>query len=182
MGRSRVLPTSGASAMARCRRLSVAKEDTDVMDGGESDRIALSIPAQPRLLQLVRLTAGVVAAGADLELNDVEDLRLAVDELCLPFMGTTGHPGRLLVRYGWDGETIEISCTLTAGDEGTDAGTTQTSDLSVSERPIRGQAERLRDELSSQILDALVDEHGETTLEGRAVVWLRMHRPPRPAG
>jgi len=37
-----------------------------------------------RSLQLVRMTAGVVAARADLDLNDVEDLRLAVDELCLP--------------------------------------------------------------------------------------------------
>jgi serine/threonine-protein kinase RsbW len=147
-----------------------------VIDGDESDRIELSIPARPVLLQLVRLTAGVVAARVDLGLNEVEDLRLAVDELCLPFMGPTGHAGRLLVRYGWDAEMIEISCTLTAGDEGTDdvGGVPD-----VAERPIKGQAERLRDELSAQILDALVDEHGETTIDGRAAVWLRMGRSGR---
>jgi len=150
-----------------------------VTDGGKFDRIELSIPAQPALLQLVRLTAGVVASQADLGLNDVEDLRLAVDELCLPFMGPTGHAGRLLVRFGWDAGTIEISCTLTAGDEGADIGDAQGGILDVPLRQIRGQAERLRDQLSSQILDALVDEHGETTLQGRAAVWLRMRRPTK---
>ena len=126
----------------------------------ESTRIELSIPAQPILLQLVRLTAGVVGARTDLSLDDVEDLRLAVDELCLPLMGPTGHTGRLLLEFGWDEATIEISCTVTAGHDGSGGG-------------------RLRDEISSQILDALVDEHGETT-DGRSGAWLRMRRD-RPA-
>jgi hypothetical protein len=147
-----------------------------VTEHGELTRIELSIPAQPALLQLVRLTAGVVAARADLELNDVEDLRLAIDELCLPFMGPTGHPGRLLVRYGWNDERIEISCILTAADEGALDATQEKVAPAALPREIKGQAERLRDELSSQILDALVDEHGEMTIGGRAGVWLRMRR------
>jgi serine/threonine-protein kinase RsbW len=148
-----------------------------VTDEGEFERVELSIPAQPSLLQLVRMTAAVVAARADLELNDVEDLRLAVDELCLPFMGPTGHRGRLLLRYRWDAETIEISCTVTAADEGTESAGGEGFTPIVLERQIKGQAERLRDELSSQILDALVDGHGETTVDGRATVWLRIRRP-----
>jgi hypothetical protein len=148
----------------------------DVIEDGEFDHIELSIPAQPVLLHLVRMTAGVVAARADLGLDEVEDLRLAVDELCLPFMGPEGHPGRLLVRYGWDSETIEISCTLTAEDEGTDIAAVPVVGAAVTGRPVKGQAERLRDELSSQILEALVDEHGETTIAGRAAVWLRIRR------
>jgi serine/threonine-protein kinase RsbW len=131
-----------------------------VIGDDESTHIELSIPAQPILLQLVRLTAGVVAARADLSLDDVEDLRLAVDELCLPLMGPTGHAGRLFVEYGWNDESIEISCTVTTAD-GSAGG-------------------RFRDELSSLILDALVDEHGETTVDGRSGVWLRMRRD-RPA-
>jgi serine/threonine-protein kinase RsbW len=138
-----------------------------VTDQSNSTRIELSIPAQPVLLQLVRLTAGVVAARVDLELDDVEDLRLAVDELCLPLIGPTGHDGRLSVRYSWDDGTIEVSCTLVAGDAPGDATS-----------PSAG----LRQELSSQILDALVDEHGETTEDGRAGLWLRMRRSRRPEG
>jgi hypothetical protein len=166
---------SGDGTMRSGERGGLA-EGADVIEGGRFDRIELSIPAQPALLQLVRLTAGVVAARADLGLNDVEDLRLAVDELCLPFMGPTGHPGRLLVRFRWDTGAIEISCTLTGGDEGAEIGGDEGALLDVPGRQIKGQAERLRNELSSQILDALVDEHGETTVDGRAAVWLRMLR------
>jgi hypothetical protein len=152
----------------------VTDEGGQVNDEGDG-RIELSIPARPNLLHLVRLTAGVVAGRADLGFDEVEDLRLAVDELCLPFIGPTGHQGRLLLRYRWDGEVIEISCTLTAEDEGVEIDGTGVPE--IRERAIKGQAERLRDELSGQILDALVAEHGETTINGRATVWLRMTRP-----
>lgn len=133
-------------------------------DQGEFDGVELSIPATATLLHLARMTAAVVAARADLELDDVEDLRLAVDELCLPFLNPAeGREGRLLLRYGWDGETIEISCTQTAGPQ-----TVRVDDL-------------VRDELSEQILDALVDEHGVTVSDGQSGAWLRMRRPA-PAG
>ena len=90
----------------------------------------------------------------------MEDLRLAVDELCLPFLDPReGQEGRLLLRYGWEGGTIEISCTRTAGPE------TVWVDALV------------RDELSAQILDALVDEHGVTASDGQSRAWLKMHRP-----
>jgi hypothetical protein len=147
-----------------------------VSDQSGLDRVELSIPAQPSLLQLVRLTAGVVASRADLSLDDVEDLRLAVDELCLPFMGPSGHSGRLLLRFGWNRGSIEISCTLTAGDEGTEIGNGPEVIPVIVDGQFKGQAERLREELSSQILDALVDEHGEGTVDGRATVWLRVRR------
>jgi serine/threonine-protein kinase RsbW len=133
-----------------------------------SGRIDLSLPAQPILLQLVRLTAGVVAARADLELNDVEDLRLAVDELCLSLMGPSGAPGRLTLRYQWEEDLVEVFCTL-VDDEGGDGGR-------QSGAQVLGQAEYVRQELSSQILDALVDEHGESTTDGNAHAWLRMRR------
>jgi serine/threonine-protein kinase RsbW len=132
-----------------------------VTDQGEFDGIELSIPAHPTLLHLVRMTAGVVAARADLDLDDVEDLRLAVDELCLHFMDPAG---RLQLHYKWDGEVLEISCTTVGGDG-----------------PARGESDELRDELSAQILDALVDAHGETVVDGRSGAWLRIRRPRLPA-
>jgi serine/threonine-protein kinase RsbW len=130
-----------------------------VSEQGGFDGIELSMPAAPGLLHLARMTAGVVAARADLSLDDVEDLRLAVDELCLPFLDPrAGQEGRLLLRYGWDEATIEISCTRTAGPE------TVWVDALV------------RDELSAQILDALVDEHGVTVSDGQSRAWLKMQR------
>jgi hypothetical protein len=130
-----------------------------------TDEIELEIPARAELLQLVRLTAGVVAARAGLGLDDVEDLRLGVEELCLSLLGPTGDaPGRLALRYGWDDEVVAITCTL------------------VTEAPPRpeGPVGGLAQELSSQILDALVDEHGTSPRGATPQAWLKMrHRSPR---
>jgi anti-sigma regulatory factor (Ser/Thr protein kinase) len=140
--------------------------------------IEISIPARRDLLQLVRLTAGVVAARADLGLNDVEDLRLGVEELCLSLVGPTGDaPGRLVLGYRWDDEAIEITCTLTCVDERNEAATFGERDaLAEPQVRLKTPDESLRRELSSQILDALVDEHGETHTDGRPSAWLRMRR------
>ncbi len=147
-----------------------------------TDSIELSIPARADLLQLVRLTAGVVAARAGLGLDDVEDLRLGVEELCLSLVGPTGDaPGRLTLRYGWDDEKVEITCTLRSegaggapADRDGDAG--GSASTPVSEASAWSQHERVRRDLSSQILDALVDEHGQIHGEEGPAAWLRMRR------
>ncbi len=43
--------------------------------------IHLSIPAESRLLRLARMTAATVAADVGFALQDIEDVRVAVDEL-----------------------------------------------------------------------------------------------------
>ncbi len=142
------------------------------------DCIELSIPARAGLLQLVRLTAGVVAARAELGLDEVEDLRLGVEELCLSLVGPSGDaPGRLVLRYEWDDETIEITCTLKTGDpEDAPGPGRENLALGVSGPEADRPDERVRRDLSSQILDALVDEHGTTHGEEGPGAWLRMQR------
>jgi hypothetical protein len=143
------------------------------------DYIELSIPARADLLHLARLTAGVIAARLDLGLDDVEDLRLGVEELCLSFLGPTGDaPGRLSLRYSWDHERIKITCTLIEDGPGNGdvVGEAHGQPPAGSVRPRTEQDERLRRDLSSQILDALVDGHGETHDGGNPSAWLRMRR------
>lgn len=126
------------------------------------DHIELSIPARAEFLQLVRLTAGVVATKVSLGLDDLEDLRLGVEELCLSLVGPSGDgPGRLALRYAWDDEMIEISCTF---------------EVEPSVRDLNPKSELVRHELSLQILDAVVDEHGEAQEDGLHTAWLRMRR------
>jgi hypothetical protein len=126
------------------------------------DHIELSISARAELLQLVRLTAGVVAAKVSLGLDDLEDLRLGVQELCLSLMGPSEErPGRLALRYAWDDEMIEITCTF---------------EVEPSARDLTPESEFVRHELSLQILDAVVDEHGEAHADGLHTAWLRMRR------
>src|ERR687891_611501 len=49
-------------------------------DGG--CRIGLSVPSESRYMRLARLMASGVATSCGLPLEEVEDFRIAIDELC----------------------------------------------------------------------------------------------------
>ena len=121
-----------------------------------SDEVELSVPARPELLSLARLTVAAVASRADFAYEEIEDLRLAIDELCSPLVGHNGRKGHLRLRYRWDEMSIEVSCQVDGPDDG---------DLGDEEN-----------ELSDRILDALVDEHGSRVDGGSRHVWLRKRR------
>jgi hypothetical protein len=148
---------------------------------GAAARVDLSMPARPDSLQLVRLSAGFVAARADLVYDDVQDLRLAIDELCVALLSTDDDDGRRLsVRYTWDDEAIEVTCTVAADDGSLVAGTgvgdagghSRLHDADETWQRMRFQP----GDISRQILDALVDDHAVTTGPGRRVGWLRKRR------
>ena len=136
-------------------------------EAGLSEQISLDLPADPAVLSLARLTVGVVAARADLGLEDVEDLRLAVEELCLSmWRHIEREPVRLLFRYVWDHRCVEVSCAFVTD------GAPLPPSLSQTELP---------DELSRLILDALVDEHGVVGDGSELSGWVRKRRLLRPA-
>lgn len=79
--------------------------------GADTDVVTMQVPADVAYVSTLRLTAASLAARCDLTVDDIEDLRLAVDEACallLPHAsaGATlaAHfelsSGRLLVETG----------------------------------------------------------------------------------
>src|ERR671911_1198958 len=63
-------------------------------DGG--CRIGLSLPSDSRYMRLARLMASGVATSCGLPLEEVEDFRIAVDELCATLIELgNGDPVRL---------------------------------------------------------------------------------------
>ena len=122
------------------------------------DVVELSIPARAELLPLARLTVAAVAARADFDYEEIEDLRLALDELCSRLIGQPagGTDGTLSLRYRWSNGDLEVNCQL--------AGAEQHVAFDEEER-----------ELSDRILDALVDDHGSGA-DGIASAWLRKRR------
>jgi hypothetical protein len=123
-----------------------------------SDVVELSIPVRADLVVLARLTAATVASRAGFDVEEIEDLRLAVDELCVSLVDE-GGAGRLSLRFLRGDEQIEVSCTYHP-----DGATRPTAMGTPS------------DGLSARILDALVDEHGRDSTNGSPRIWLRKRR------
>lgn len=65
--------------------------------GRPGGRAQLRIPAEPRSLRLARLVVAGVAADAGFTVDEVEDLRVAVDEACAAVMATGATPGHVHV-------------------------------------------------------------------------------------
>ena len=124
-----------------------------------TDIVELSIPVTADLVVLARLTASTVASRANFDVEEIADLRLAVDELCIS-IAHDRTDGRLELRFIRDDDNIEVSCTyVPASGVGSNGRLTPTTDG-----------------LSERILDALVDEHGHGDEAGHARVWLRKRR------
>jgi hypothetical protein len=132
----------------------------------EINRVELALAADAQMLFLARMTGAAVATRADFNYEQVEDLRLAIDELCIGLMSTVSGPGRITFVFQWDEEgALEVTGRLTPDGEPSVNGhgtATAGSDVSF--------------ELSERILDALVDDHGAEVTGGAHRAWLRMRR------
>jgi serine/threonine-protein kinase RsbW len=56
--------------------------DTESSRSTKPAEVTLTVPAQSRYLSVVRTAAAGLAARLDFTLDDIEDLRIAVDEAC----------------------------------------------------------------------------------------------------
>jgi len=141
---------------------------------GPPEHIALDLPADPGALSLARLAVGVVAARADLGLEDVDDLRLAVEELCLSMWRRARHQPvtRLLLRYSWEPAGVEVSCSFVT--EG--ALLRPVGDGAAPAALLPARAGGVPDDLSQQILEALVDDHGVVSDANGVRGWVRKRR------
>lgn len=130
-----------------------------------SDVVDLDVPVSADLLVLARLTAAAVASRAGFNVEEIDDLRLAVDELCLPLV-RAAPAGRLHLCYRLGEDAIEITCSVTGDGAGRLTGGPSIT---------FGQPHP-DDTLSARILDALVDEHGHATVGEGSRHWLRKRR------
>jgi serine/threonine-protein kinase RsbW len=60
---------------------------------GTSEIIELKVPADPAYLAVIRTAAAGLAARLDLTLDEIEDLRIAVDEACAVLLERRAHVG-----------------------------------------------------------------------------------------
>ena len=101
------------------------------------EEVRLTMPAIPQLLRVARLTAAGLAGRLGFNFDEIEDVKIAVDELCFAVVGSKGRPGTLTLRYHLRADSLTI--------EGSG--------------PSDGAADPEQSEFSTQILNAVVDEH-----------------------
>jgi serine/threonine-protein kinase RsbW len=105
------------------------------------------VPASPEFLRVARMMTAGVASRLDFTYDEVEDLRIAIDELCFSLVGRHGRPGTIALHYTMLTDGVEITGTGHFDDH-------------VDEEPTLSP-------LSAQILEALADScQVGATLEG----------------
>jgi serine/threonine-protein kinase RsbW len=57
-----------------------------------AESVRLSVPARPEFVHVLRSVTAAVASKVPLSLDDVDDLRLAVDEACARLLSLPGKP------------------------------------------------------------------------------------------
>ncbi len=105
---------------------------------GKGEQVRLTMPATPQLLRVARLTAAGLASRLGFSFDQIEDVKIAVDELCFALVGTKGREGNLTLIYLLQADRLIIE------------GTGEFVD---------GAARPATSELSARILSAVVDEH-----------------------
>lgn len=72
------------------------------------ETVSISIPASPAYIAVVRLVAAGLASRVGFTIDEIEDLKIGVDELSAYLTGAQGREGTLQVRFQIDGPRIEI--------------------------------------------------------------------------
>ncbi len=72
------------------------------------EEVSIRIPAAPAYLQVVRVVAAGLAARLKFTIDDIEDLKIGVDELAAYLTGPRGQEGTLEVRFYVHDDRIEI--------------------------------------------------------------------------
>ena len=72
------------------------------------DTISIRIPASPEYLQVVRLIASGLASRLRFTIDDIEDLKIAVDELSAYLTGAQGREGTLEISFDIHDDRIDI--------------------------------------------------------------------------
>ena len=102
------------------------------------DEVQLVMPADPEFLRLARVTAMGLASRLSFTIDEIDDLRIAIDELVFGLIGTKGRPGQVVMRYRLQPHGLEVEGTGRFEDH---------------------QQGHALTELSELILDAVADEH-----------------------
>lgn len=148
------------------RSLPSLRHDGPVTPGPDvlADRVELTVPADPAYLAVLRTASAGLAARMDLTLDEIEDLRIAVDEACALLLRPA--PGTGADAREADGDVLTATFTISAD---------------VLEVRVAGPGRSLpeRSSFAWAVLEALAGEVGTASEDGTCAIVLRHRRSRR---
>ncbi len=112
----------------------------------QPDQVHLNFPARPEYIRLTRLVVSGLAAQVSCSMDEIEDLRIAVDELCSTLIEQSVDAAEISITFTILGSTLGFRATV----------------------PVHGGAIEL-DELAENVLRATVDSH-RLVFEGQLAI------------
>ncbi|MGQ0744589.1 MAG: ATP-binding protein [Acidimicrobiales bacterium] len=70
--------------------------------------VRLVVPARPEYLRLARMLAAAVGSRAGLTLDEIDDLRIAIDEVMFAAVGPDGGEGQVALTFRLEATRIEV--------------------------------------------------------------------------
>ena len=123
--------------------------------------VTVKVPAQPDFVHVLRSVVATVAARSNFTYDEIDDLRLAVDEACAQLLALPGPATVLSVRLTpVDGGLVVVTTIDAEGQSWPPEGAEHT--------------------LTWQILAALTDETRFEALDGAPALRLTKRRQPAP--
>jgi hypothetical protein len=146
------------------------------IDWEAQERVELSMPVRPEPWALARLTVSTIASRLDFGYEDVEDLRLAIDELCTSCAAGSGPASRLRLCFESDPDSLRVECVVDHVSERVEVAADEEAlgDASLGGITVG--------ELSRMILAELVDRYSVgPAVSGERRGYLEKRRPPATA-
>jgi serine/threonine-protein kinase RsbW len=82
----------------------------------DGDVVEMSVPADVAYVSTLRLTAAGLAARCDLTIDEIEDLRLAVDEACSLLLPHARQGTALQARFALAHGRLEVAARVSSDD------------------------------------------------------------------
>lgn len=128
---------------------------------GDDDVVLLTVPASGLYFGVLRTATAGLAARLQFTLDEIEDLRIAVDEACAMLLALASIDAELSCKFTIDGVTLTVEASVHTAR--------------------RGIALPSRESFAWQVLSALTDEVSARTDGPYATIRLTKRRPVAPS-
>ena len=89
-----------------------AEETATLHRGTTADQVAVRLPAESAYLSVLRTATAGLAARLDFTLDEIEDLRIAVDEACAMLLGQAIPGSSLECQFALDRGAMTVSVSV----------------------------------------------------------------------